>query len=57
MSLNDLWQLTQKLAILFTDDDLDQLIEKYSRNGRIDVQHLTEDVQVELICLNIIHPN
>jgi hypothetical protein len=46
ISLNELWGLTQKLAVPFTDQDLDNLIEEYSQNGRLDVQRLSQDVQV-----------
>ncbi|KAI6174719.1 hypothetical protein M3Y97_01021400 [Aphelenchoides bicaudatus] len=48
-TLNELWQLTQKLSIQLTDKDLDSLIEKYSRNGRIDVERLTRDVRVPMV--------
>ncbi|KAI6240521.1 Calcyphosin-like protein isoform X1 [Aphelenchoides fujianensis] len=48
ISLNELWQLVGKLAVHFTDDDLDRLIAEYSRNGRVDTRKLIDDVQVPL---------
>ncbi|CAD5214483.1 unnamed protein product [Bursaphelenchus xylophilus] len=48
LTLAQLHELVTKLAVSFTDDDLDQLIPLYVTNGRINTQKLLSDVKIPL---------